>query len=565
MFHIKIKATFLFSLFIIMNLSAQYNTLWIPDTISGTTFNLTLRDTFTQLKTGNQTITAGINHNIWGPTLFFNKGDIVHLNVKNNLNDSTTLHWHGMHLPAVMDGGPHQIIPPGTMWQPFWKVSNNAATYWYHPHLHEMTQEHMTKGLGGFIIVRDAEEKALALPRTYGVDDIPIALTSRRYTAYNAFVSEKSSYGDEMLVNGTPKPEVSLPKQLVRIRILNAEMERSYNLGFSDGRTYYIIANDGGLLNAPVAATKTLLAVGERIEILVDLSNDAVGATLDLNAYNGGFPLGFPGGEPGKTGEFGSLLNNTTFNVLHIKIGATTSNPIKTVPTSLVNNKYWTESDATFSRTIKVTNGNPGGAPFDLDNAPFSFTKINHTVPLNNIEKWTITNNGVFGHAFHIHDVEFKLVSRSNGAVGAHESGWKDVLYLPVNTSATFVTKFDDYADAIHPFMYHCHFAPHEDGGMMGQFVVTDPTNSSQIDNYSTKFSVFPNPATNRVYVNFEDSNASAYYIKIVNALGKTMMMLPKPDLQNGIDISNLSSGIYFIQLMDNKYKKESTQKFIVK
>ena len=157
------------------------------------------------------------------------------------------------------------------------------------------------------------------------------------------------------------------------------------------------------------------------------------------------------------------------------------------------------------------------------------------------------------------------MVSRSNGAVGAHESGWKDVLYLPVNTSATFVAKFDDYADAIHPFMYHCHFAPHEDGGMMGQFVVTDPTNSSQIDNYSTKFSVFPNPATNRIYVNFEDSNASAYYIKIVNALGKTIMMLPKPDLQNGIDISNLSSGIYFIQLMDNKYKKESTQKFIVK
>lgn len=71
------------------------------------------------------------------------------------------------------------------------------------PHLHEMTQEHMTKGLGGFIIVRDAEEKALALPRTYGVDDIPIALTSRRYTTNNAFVTAKSSYGDEMLVNGT--------------------------------------------------------------------------------------------------------------------------------------------------------------------------------------------------------------------------------------------------------------------------------------------------------------------------------------------------------------------------
>ena len=162
------------------SVSAQYNALRIPDTISGTQFDLTLIDTFTQLRPGNQTITAGVNKSFfWGPTLIFNRGDTVHMNVRNNLNDSTTIHWHGFHLPAVMDGGPHQVIPPGTIWQPYWKVTNQAATYWYHPHLHQMTQEQMTKGLGGFIIVRDAEEAALALPRTYGVDDIPLALTSR--------------------------------------------------------------------------------------------------------------------------------------------------------------------------------------------------------------------------------------------------------------------------------------------------------------------------------------------------------------------------------------------------
>ncbi len=168
--------------------NAQYNTLWIPDTLSGTNFNLVLKDTFAQLRAGNQTITAGVNGAFWGPTLFINKGDEVHMNVYNKTNDSTTIHWHGFHLPAVMDGGPHQVIPPGTLWQPFWKITNQAATYWYHPHLHEMTQEHMTKGLGGFIIVRDAEEAALPLPRTYGIDDIPLSLTSRRYTTGNQFV-----------------------------------------------------------------------------------------------------------------------------------------------------------------------------------------------------------------------------------------------------------------------------------------------------------------------------------------------------------------------------------------
>ena len=134
---------------------AQYNQLWIPDTISGTTFNLNLRDTFVQYLPGDQTITSGINGAFWGPTLIFRKGDTVHMNVHNYLNDSTTIHWHGMHLPAVMDGGPHQVIPPGTVWQPYWLVSNNAATFWYHPHLHKETQAQITAGLGGFIIVRD--------------------------------------------------------------------------------------------------------------------------------------------------------------------------------------------------------------------------------------------------------------------------------------------------------------------------------------------------------------------------------------------------------------------------
>jgi len=550
------------------NANAQYNTLWIPDTLSGTHFELTLKDTFAQFKTGNQTISAGVNNSkFWGPTLFFNKEDTVYMKVKNKLNDSTTLHWHGMHLPAVMDGGPHQVIPPGTIWQPYWKVTNNASTYWYHPHLHTMTQEQLTKGLGGFIIVRDQHESSLALPRSYGVDDIPLVLTSRRYSASNAFVITKCSYGDYMLTNGTPNAQADLPKQFVRLRILNAEMERAYNLGFSDNRTFYIIANDGGLVNTPVAVTKVILAVGERIEILVDLSNDAVGSSLDLKAYNSGFALGFPGGEPGTTGEFGSLLNNTTFNLLHINVIAQTNNAIKSIPSTLANNTYWTAADATVSRTIKVTDGNPGpnSKPFSLDSQPFDLTQINNTVNLNTIEKWTITNNNVFGHTFHIHDVEFKIVSRSGSSVGNYEAGWKDVLYLPRNTSATFVAKFDDYSDSIHPFMYHCHFSPHEDGGMMGQFVVKSSTTGiNKIEEELNDFSIYPNPSSEKIYIKFGSPLMQAYYIKINNSFGRTIYMLPRPQLQNGIDISNLSPGLYFLQLTDEKTKSTITKKFIV-
>lgn len=563
---LKLHCFMVLSIFILQSATAQYNYLKIPDTLSGTTFNLNIKDTFKQLKsTGQQTITGAINGDFWGPTLIMYKGDTVRMNVKNSLNDSTTIHWHGMHLPAVMDGGPHQVIPSGTTWKPYWKVSNNAATYWYHPHLHEKTAEHLTKGIGGFIIVRDAQEAALALPRTYGVDDIPLMLTSRRYDANNQFVYTNVAYGDYLLVNGTSNAQVNLPKQFVRLRILNAETERGYNLGFSDNRTFYIIANDGGLLNVPVPVTRVKLMVGERIEILVNLGNDPIGSSLDLKAYNSAQTFGFPGGEPSTNGPFGSLLNNLDFPVLRCNVIAANSMAITNLPTTLVNNTYWTAASATVNRSLSVTGGQ-GPVPFSLNNTPFQIGTINQTINLNAIEKWTITNNNIFGHTFHIHDVEFKIVERngSASAVGAHESGWKDVLYLPINENVSFVARFDDYADPIHPFMYHCHFSNHEDGGMMGQFVVTDPTNINALHNATDILEVYPNPTKDKIFVQFKDSTNSAYYISIINTLGRTVLMLPQPQLQQGIDISNLSKGVYYLLITDQLKKKTTTKSIVI-
>ena len=555
---------------------AQYNTLTIPEALYGTTFNLNIKDATKQLRSGNLTVTGALNNEtFWGPTLIINKDDVVHMNVTNNLNESTTIHWHGMHLPAVMDGGPHQIIPAGTLWQPYWTVKNQASTLWYHPHLHESTQAQMTKGVGGFIIVKDPQEAALALPRTYGVDDIVLALTSRSYTTANQFDTPPASnrvYGDYMLTNGTPNAQISLPKQYVRLRILNAEIERGYNLGFSDNRTFYIIANDGGLLNAPIAITGTnrvKLMVGERIEILVNLGNDVIGSTVDLKAYNSGQTLGFPGGEPNTAGQFGSLLNNIDFSVLHINVAATTTSPtpITAVPTTLATNTYWSATDATVTRAISVTGGQAATA-FSLDNHPFVLNYIDKTVNLNDIEKWTVTNNNIFGHSFHVHDIEFKVVARNGSAVGVgtHESGWKDTFYVPRNESVTFVGKFDDFADSdvTHPYMYHCHFGGHEDGGMMGQFIVTTTLGNNQ-NVLSNEFSLYPNPAADKLFVNLKDGATEIYYITITTMEGRVVMMLPQPEWKNGIDISSLATGTYIFKMMDKQTKSITTKKFIKK
>jgi bilirubin oxidase len=453
------------------SMSGAYNPLWIPDTLSGKTFNLTLSPSSKQLQPGATTTTYGYNgDDFWGPTLIMNQGDVVQMHVTNNLADETTAHWHGFHIPAMMDGGPHQPIAPGATWSPSFEVKNRAGMYWYHPHLHMMTQDQMTHGAGGLIIVQDPEEAALPLPRTYGVDDIPVVLTSRRFKSDNQF-DLTAAYGDYLLTNGTMHAKVDLPAQVVRLRILNVETERSYNLGFSDGRTFQVIGTDGGLVSAPVPVTKVTLYVGERLDILVDLSKDAVGKALDLQAFNGGQFFGFPGGEPGTSGEFGSLLNNTTFDVLHIDVAAATANPITSIPATLAKTTYWTDADVTKSRTVKITDKGPG-TPFTFDGAGYDENVINQNVALNGVEKWTISNGMTFSHSFHIHDVQFKIVARSSGKVADYEQGWKDVVSVPRNESVTFIAKFDDFASATDAYMYHCHMGNHEDGGLMGQFLV---------------------------------------------------------------------------------------------
>lgn len=450
-----------------------YNTLHIPPTLTGTSFNLALGKSSKQFFTGNATTTYSYNGEpFWGPTLIFNKGDNVSFNITNNLDDTTTLHWHGFHIPAKMDGGPHQKIAPGATWSPYFQVMNSASMYWFHPHLHEKTYEQLTMGAGGLIIVKDPIESALNLPRTYGTDDIPLVLTSRRFNSDNSFNTSVNDYGDYLLANGTLYPQISLPKQYVRLRVLNAEIERAYNLGFSDGRTFYVIGNDGGLLDAPIAVTRLVLGVGERTDMILNLGNDNIGSSLSLRSYNSNQAFGFPGGESAQTGALGSLLNDKDFEVLKINVSASTSNPITSIPSKLTTNTTLRASDATTNITTNITAGQ-GGSEFAFDNNNYNYVTINHTIPLNSVVKWTFVNSNIFGHSIHIHDIQFKIVSRSSGAIQSYESGWKDTFYLQRGETVSVVAKFSDFADAVNPYMYHCHFPNHEDAGLMGQFLVT--------------------------------------------------------------------------------------------
>ncbi len=553
-------------LFLTNLISAQYNNLWIPDTLSGKSFNLVIKDTFSQIVKGQQTITAGINGKFWGPTLIIQKHDTVRMNVLNKLNDTTTLHWHGMHLPAVMDGGPYQLIPPNTTWRPYWKMKNQAGTYWFHPHLHEMTMDQITKGIGGLIIVRDSAEAALKLPRKYGVDDIPLILTDRSFTTANQF--KLVPYGDSAMTNGVLRAQFTLPAQMVRFRILNAAIERSFNIGFSDNRDFYIIGSDGGLLSTPTTLKRFLLSAGERVEILVNLTGMTAGQTLDFKAFNSTLANNIPGGENFPNGPFASAIGKKDFNLLHINIiNALSANEIKTVPTKLVSNIYPKAADAKVTRYLSMNDstglpGILGPNAFIINHKLFKYGFNNYTVPLNNTEIWQIKSTSGFAHPFHIHDVEFNILTINGVAPPAEQAGWKDVILVKPNSTVRFIAKFDDFADASHPFMYHCHISLHEDEGMMGQFLVTD--NQSQVQNIPTgTVSIFPNPGNDKLYLNTNFNWSELYYVKITKPNGATAMMLPQPEEGKAIDISNLKPGLYFLSVIQKGFSQPIVVKFV--
>ena len=75
---------------------------------------------------------------------------------------------------------------------------------------------------------------------------------------------------------------------------------------------------------------------------------------------------------------------------------------------------------------------------------------------------------------------------------------------------------------------------------------------------------VYPSPAKNRIYLSVKDPLFEIYYLKIFDHLGRTIYMLPKPTIAEGIDISHLSAGTYFMQITDARTQRSINKKFIV-
>ena len=421
-------------------------------------FDLTMQEGSTDLGRDRKTPTWGMNGSYLAPTLRASRGETVVARVSNKLGEASTVHWHGMHLPARMDGGPHQMIDPGDTWSPTWQIRQPAATLWYHPHPHGKTAEHVYRGLAGMFIVDDPAEADVQkqLPSSYGVDDVPVIVQDKSFDGSKldeskSLFASTGILGDTLLVNGTPRPYLDVSTQRVRLRLLNGSNARIYNFHLDD-RRFQQVAGDGGLLPAPVRRTHLELSPGERAEIVVTMKpgERTVMQSAPLTSVNNRF-----GG------------TDDRFDVLELRAEETLASSPQ-VPARLASAPDLAADDVVETRDLELTGTRINGAKMEM-------SRIDQTVTVGTTERWRVHNDSGSPHNFHVHDVQFVIESLDGKPPPAHLAGWKDTVFLPPNRRADLLVRFTDYSDPDTPYMYHCHLLLHEDEGMMGQFVVVKP------------------------------------------------------------------------------------------
>ena len=387
---------------------------------------------------------------VLGPTLRLRSGASVAISVTNELNETTTTHWHGADVPAEDDGGPHSPIEPGATWVADFDVIQPAATLWYHPHLHGATAEHVYRGAAGMIIIDDDNPAGALLPATYGVDDIPVIIQDRDFTG-DGQLDFAIDGGDEgnldgvLTVNGTIDPYVETPTGLVRLRLLNGSQARVYELSV-EGSDMTMVASEGGYLAGPVELDRLVLGPGDRAEIVLDV-----------------------GANPA------ALVDSTFGRVLELRPNGSAQGA-GVLPDKLAAIDRISESEITVDRSFHmgdVRNFWEFDPTWAINGVQFDMDRIDLTVRFGDTERWTLSSDDG-EHVFHLHQSQFQILAINGEPPPPEESGWEDSVLVNAEREVVIAARFNSYPAEDVPYLFHCHVLDHEDLGMMGQYLIAE-------------------------------------------------------------------------------------------
>jgi FtsP/CotA-like multicopper oxidase with cupredoxin domain len=405
-----------------------------------------------ELLPGVETEVWAYNGRVPGPVLEFREGDRVRVRFRNDLPETTTVHWHGMHLPFPSDGSPFHPVEPGGEYEYAFTVRpGSAGTYWYHPHPDHRTGRQVARGLYGAIVVRAADdplpamtERLLVLSDNRFQDDGSFDLPDPHSHAGRTDF-ENGREGPVLFVNGEVMPELPIRSgEVQRWRVINASAGRFYRLSIPGHRLLHV-GSDGGLFERPVEVDELLLATAERAEFLVR-GTGVPGSVVTVQSLP--YDRYIPQTRPPDWDRPRDLL------VLRYEDAPPL--PAVALPAVLRPIPALDPADASATRTMVMSQGFINGLRMDMQ-------RVDVSAPLGATEIWQIENVVGMDHPFHLHGFQFQVLDRDG--VPEPFPSWKDTVNVPKHQTVRFIVRYDNFPGM---WMFHCHILDHEDHGMMG-------------------------------------------------------------------------------------------------
>ncbi len=399
------------------------------------------------------------NGGIPGPTLRVRPGDTLTLTLRNDLDTPTNLHTHGLHIsPSGRSDNVFVMIEPGAAYTYEYVLPEDhpSGTFWYHPHHHGVVAAQISGGLAGAIVVEDEldDDPAFrsATERILVLSD-PQVGTDASVLDVSAAQQMLGREGDVVLTNGQVRPRGVAKIGTTELwRIVNASASKYYLLS-SDAASMHQVASDQGRLAAPIHVPQVLVAPGQRVEVMVPL---VVAGTVTLSTAavdRGGMGMG--GGMGGASSAIAADLL-----VIDVTGPATAVGPL---PASLRALDDLAAFTVDRRRSFTLGAMGMGRGAFVINGKSFDGARVDTTVAIDTIEEWTITNESMMDHPFHLHVWPFRVVSRTDGA--DPDPGWRDTVNVAAGHSVVIRVVFHDFDGTA---VYHCHILDHEDLGMMG-------------------------------------------------------------------------------------------------
>ena len=448
------------------------------------------------------------------PTLQLERGARLRVDFTNRTREPTIVHWHGLAVDTRNDGGGMVVVTPGERYAYDFEVRDRGALYWYHPHPHGLTAAQAYRGLFGMIEVDDADHRRLreALSLVPGKTEIELVLQDRRGSAYAATADDRlhGYLGDTVLVNGGACPHLDVATRIYRFRVLNASNARTYLLGLraADGKAlpFTLIGNDAGLLAAPQRCEQAYIATAERLDLLVDLADAAVGDTfvletrafdpmhmetsaaavpsaaapaMDHAAMGHSGPAPAPGAaapvDHAAMGHGGSFPEGAPRALLQLRVRQRMTYGAK-VP-DVLSSIAAIDFGSAIERPLRL--GFAKGR-WRINDRVFVMGETPIEIARDTTEVWLLRNYFTsMPHAMHVHGFHFQVLERQTSpeqvaafridATGrlATDLGWKDTVLVWPGESVKVAMNFALPFAGAQTYMVHCHNLEHEDGGMM--------------------------------------------------------------------------------------------------